>query len=68
MSKTLAYVGLVMGAIFVGFGIMIVFSPPEVKMIQDNNYLVAFIVFMYGAFRVYRSLRMLKEMNDNLKP
>ncbi|MEM7038931.1 MAG: hypothetical protein AAF570_18260 [Bacteroidota bacterium] len=66
MSKTFAYLGLVMGAIFVGFGILIVFSPPDVKMIQENNYLIAFIVLMYGAFRVYRSVRMLNEIRDRL--
>lgn len=67
MSKAFAYFGLVMGAIFCGFGILIIVSPPDVEMIKQNPYLISFIVIVYGLFRIYRSLMALKAYRDRLR-
>jgi hypothetical protein len=67
MSKAFAYFGLVMGVIFIGFGILISVSPPDVPVIAQNPYIVSFIVIMYGLFRIYRSLMLLKQLRDKLR-
>jgi uncharacterized membrane protein (DUF2068 family) len=66
MSKAFAYFGLAMGAIFIGFGILIIVSPPDVPVIQQNPYIISFIVIVYGLFRIYRSLMALKAYRDRL--
>jgi uncharacterized membrane protein (DUF2068 family) len=67
MSKAFAYFGLVMGAIFIGFGILIIVYPPDVPVIQQNPYIISFIVIIYGLFRIYRSLMTLKSYRDRLQ-
>ncbi|MEM0997811.1 MAG: hypothetical protein AAGN35_12045 [Bacteroidota bacterium] len=67
MPKAFAYLGLVMGAIFIGFGILISVSPPDVPVIAQNPYIVSFIIIMYGLFRIYRSLMALKQHRDRLR-
>lgn len=67
MSKALAYFGLAMGAIFIGFSILIAVSPPDIAVIKQSPNMVAFIVFVYGAFRIYRSYGILKAHRDRLK-
>ena len=67
MSKAFSYFGLVMGSIFIGFGILIIVSPPDVELIQKNPYIISFIVIIYGLFRIYRSLMALKANRDRLR-
>ena len=56
------YTGLIVGATAVLFAIGMVFFPEKINIIQEKNmqYLFAALAFIYGAFRVYRSVRELR--------
>ena len=61
MEKKYAYFSLIMGLIFIGFGILIPFRPPaifEELKIEGNALLIgAVILIMYGTFRITRALK-----------
>lgn len=56
------YSGLIVGTIAILMGIGMLFFPERLNIIADRNmqYLFSFLCFMYGGFRVYRSLNDLK--------
>jgi hypothetical protein len=67
-TRTFAYIGLVMGTIFVLMGIAVIALPPE--QLDDRlassgipSYLLGFVVILYGGFRLYRAKRMLDAFN-----
>ncbi|MFK7970708.1 MAG: hypothetical protein AB8F95_10085 [Bacteroidia bacterium] len=62
MKKNYNYFSLIMGLIFVGFGIGMFFHPPEpiANMGKYAPMLVGVILLMYGTLRISRALKMLK--------
>jgi hypothetical protein len=64
MSKIFPYLGLAMGTVFIAAGIVLAIKPewanlgPEFK---GYTIWIAFVVILYGGFRLYRSYLLLKE-------
>lgn len=62
--KMFAYIGLIMSLFFIGISVVLVANPPEsVPMLRDNptiRILFAVVVLFYGLFRMYRSVRILR--------
>ncbi len=56
------YTGLIVGTISMLFAIGMFFFPEKINIIQDRNmqYLFAALAFVYGSFRVYRSVQELR--------
>lgn len=56
------YTGLIVGTISVIISIGMLLFPEKVNLIADKNmqYLFAVLCFLYGAFRVYRSVNELR--------
>lgn len=56
------YTGLIVGTTAVLFSIGMFFFPEKINIIQEKNmqYLFAALAFIYGSFRVYRSIRELR--------
>ena len=71
MQKFLAIFGLGMGVFFLLTGLSMMFINPEPvqKFIMENQYpdwsgkVVGFIVFVYGLFRLNRSIKWLRNKN-----
>lgn len=64
MPKYYAYISVIMGAIFVGFGLAMPWYPPQVFLdmgIQGNYlYIIAIVLIMYGTFRISRAMKHIK--------
>lgn len=67
--KVYGYIGLVMSLVFIGGAIALVVSPPpNIQFLQENEtirYLLAVCVMLYGLFRFYRSVRMLRNNGNS---
>lgn len=66
--KVYGYIGLVMSLVFIGGAIgLIYYPPPKIQFLKENEtirYLLAVCVLLYGLFRLYRSVRMLRNRGD----
>jgi hypothetical protein len=60
MSKFMLYLGLGMSIFFMVAAVFIVVNPPEHPQIRANKEIVAICLFLYGVFRLYRSIRSMK--------
>jgi hypothetical protein len=60
MSKFLLYLSLGMSIFFMVAAVIIVLYPPDNPQIRANKEIVALCLFLYGVFRLYRSVRALK--------
>lgn len=60
MSKFLMYLGLGMSIFFMFAAVFIVIYPPEHPQIKANKEIIAVCLFLYGVFRLYRSIRTLR--------
>lgn len=60
------YFSLGMGLFFLGAAVFIIVNPPSQPFIADNKYIVGIILFLYGLFRVYRAIRMIRGNKDML--
>jgi hypothetical protein len=62
--KFAGYTGLIMGALFVTFGILIPFFPPprfaDWGINNGLEYIVGLTLVMYGIFRITRAYKLLK--------
>lgn len=73
MTKFLAIFGLAMGAFFLlaGCSLMFLDPAPVREMIDQGNYpawsgkAVGFIVFVYGVFRLNRSIKVMRNKKEN---
>ena len=56
------YSGLIVGIIAILMAVGMLFFPEKVSIIEDTNlqYLFAALCFLYGGFRVFRSVNELK--------
>lgn len=65
-EKNFAYVGIIMGAIFIFCGIGIFVNPEMIvgAIPADMQNIAGFILVLYGAFRIYRSINVLRNPEE----
>ena len=66
-SKPFAYLGFVMGVIFISFGIAIVVNPPEIFAQSPDwqKYGVGVLIVVYGSMRLWRAKGQLKQLEED---
>jgi|GEM_PF-2215489 len=66
MRNLFIYLGIIMGIVFLVFGVLMFIVPPD--MLKDWSPTARMImgigIIIYGGFRIYRSIKMLKDSKN----
>jgi hypothetical protein len=62
MSKSLAFLSLIASIAIMFFGVMVTQQPPDIMKGWSPymKWIIGFVLLVYGAFRFYRAIRILR--------